>query len=106
MQTFMREATQIVYNMIGCAYLQTSKYLRRDRYVFVLSLSYEIKEKLILFSSELNTRITPFGYYFGVFAEMLNNGQIDEIAYYINSLPRINSRQAAENLLFLIEYLE
>lgn len=95
-ESFIKDATQIIYSMIGCAYLQTSKYLKRDRFVFALSLDFDIKENRILFYGQLITHLTPFGYFFGIFAEMLNNRQIDEIINYINLFPSIKiSRQAA-----------
>lgn len=89
-ETYMSDATQIIFSMISGAYLQTSIYLKKDKFVFALSLKFEIKETVALFYGELITHITPFGYFFGLFAEMLNNGRIEEIADYINSSPRIN----------------
>tara|TARA_R110002111_G_scaffold151143_1_gene217813 strand:- start:6 stop:1031 length:1026 start_codon:yes stop_codon:yes gene_type:complete len=95
-ETYIKDAVQIVYTMISCAYLQTSKYLRRDKFVFSLSLSFDFEEGVTHFYGELITHLTPFGYYFGVLAQMLNKGQIDELADYLNSFPRIIiSRQAA-----------
>lgn len=93
-KNFIKDATLVIYNMISCAYLQTSKYLKRDKFVFALSLSVDIKGNSICFFGELITHLTPFGYYFGVFAEMLNQRKIDEIIEYMNSFPKITvSRQ-------------
>lgn len=95
-EIYLKDAIKIVYTMISCAYLQTSKYLRRDKFVFALSLNFDFEESILHFYGELITHLTPFGYYFGVLADMLNKGQIDELADYLNSFPKIIiSRQAA-----------
>lgn len=88
-KNFIKDATLVIYNMISCAYLQTSKYLKRDKFVFALSLNVDIRDDKIYFFGELITHLTPFGYYFGVFAEMLNQRKIDEIIEYMNSFPKI-----------------
>ena len=79
--------------MIVCSYIQTSKYLKRDKFVFALSLNFEIEQDRICFYGELITHLTPFGFYFGVMAEMLNQVKIDELIEYINSVPFINYRR-------------
>lgn len=88
-KNFIKDATLVIYKMISCAYLQTSKYLKRDKFVFALSLDVDIEDDKIHFFGELITHLTPFGYYFGVFAEMLNQRKIDEIIEYMDSFPEI-----------------
>ncbi|PWL29052.1 hypothetical protein [uncultured Roseivirga sp.] len=86
-------SSSIVFNMIACSYLQTQTYLKRDKFVFGLTLNYEIENGYIYYQGELITHLTPFGYFFGIFADLLNEGSIDEIIDYINSFPTIKIKR-------------
>ena len=90
---YMQNATKGIYDMIVCSYLKSARFMKRDKFVFVLSFDFEIGKGIMNFYGELITHLTPFGYYFGVLAEMLNRNQIDELIEYINSVPFISYRR-------------
>lgn len=57
-ETYIKDAVKIVYTMISCAYLQTAKYLRRDKFVFALSLGFDFGKGVTHFYGELITHLT------------------------------------------------
>lgn len=91
-EEFIQEATYIIYSMIGCAYLRASNFLKRDRFVFALSLQIEPGKNKVNISGELTTHLTPFGYYFGLLADMLNKADINQIVEYLEGSPQLSLR--------------
>ncbi len=94
-EELFKEASFIVFRMLGCAYLETCRLMtKRSNIVFGLTFNYgQENEDLMDISGEMVTHLTPFAYRFGVLASLLEEAKFDELFAEMAKFPRIGIRR-------------
>jgi hypothetical protein len=88
-ESFILESSSLLYMMLESAYLRASSIMKRDRFVFTLTNEMILKDDRVVYEGELITHLTPFAYYFGLMAEMLDNKEMEELFEYIEGFPSV-----------------
>lgn len=88
-----QESSVLISDIIACSYLETSHQIKRDNFYFGLTLEIEKFEEKHYLVGELITHITPFAFRFGVFVDLIKNGDIDGYRALYNQYPSIKIKR-------------